>query len=87
MFVGDIFAGVTAYSGYGLAATSTAGALGYSFGATIGDNVGGFVMGELFDLSYSGYHVLKTLKRMNPKMKWIEQQNRMLQNMYYYKAY
>ena len=87
MFVGDIFAGITTYSGYGLAVNSTAGALGYSFGATIGDDVGGFVMGELFDLSYSGYHVLKTLKRINPKMKWIEQQNRMLQNMYYYKAY
>ena len=64
--------------------SATAGVMGNAYGAMVGEQVGGYSMAALFDLVYYGWKVNKTLRMIEPKMKWIEQQNHILQNEYNY---
>ena len=63
--------------------SATAGVMGNAYGAMVGEQVGGYIASELFDLVYYGWKVNKTLRMIEPKMRWIENQNTILQKNYY----
>lgn len=63
--------------------SATAGVMGNAYGAMVGEQVGGYSMAALFDLVYYRWKVNKTLRMIEPTMRWIDQQNIIFQNNYY----
>ena len=85
--VGDLAVFAVSSSGYGIPFSATAGAMGYAIGATMGAEVGGYSMASLFDLMDFGFQSYRTVRKMQSSMRWIDQQNIILQKQYYYNNY
>lgn len=67
--------------------SATAGVMGNAYGAMVGEQVGGYSMAALFDLMDFGFQTYNTMRVYQPTMRWIENQNTILQNEYYYKGF
>lgn len=81
--VGDLAVFAVSSSGYGIPFSTAAGTIGYAIGATIGAEVGGYSMAALFDLMDFGFQTYNTMRVYQPTMRWIENQNTILQKNYY----
>lgn len=61
--------------------------MGSAFGTKVGESVGGFIMAGLFDLTYCGWQTNKSMSKFLPYMRWINQQNSIMQNEFFYNNY
>ena len=87
MIFADLAAEATLFSGYGTPWISTSMIMGSAFGTKVGESVGGFIMAGLFDLTYCGWQTNKSMSKFLPYMRWINQQNSIMQNEFFYNNY